>query len=53
MADEQYRWLDREPRSVCCAGSRWKPSTPGTRDQVDRLAEALGALAAEPRPSQR
>ncbi|WP_326785902.1 hypothetical protein [Streptomyces sp. NBC_00151] len=51
MADEQYRWLDRDAAERLLNGEPPKAVDPGTRDQVDRLAAALGALAAEPEPT--
>ncbi|MET9892821.1 hypothetical protein ABZZ47_21920 [Streptomyces sp. NPDC006465] len=51
MADEQYRWLDRDASERLLRGEPLEAVDAGTRDQVDRLAEALGALAAEPRLS--
>ena len=51
MADEQYRWLDRDAAERLLRGEPLEAVDAGTRDQVDRLAEALGALAAEPRLS--
>ncbi|MET9408375.1 hypothetical protein ABZX90_21800 [Streptomyces sp. NPDC002935] len=48
MADEQYRWLDRDAVERLLRGEPLEAVDAGTRDQVDRLAEALGALAAEP-----
>ncbi|WP_392963685.1 hypothetical protein [Streptomyces sp. LN245] len=51
MADEQYRWLDRDAAERLLNGEPPKAVDPGTRDQVDRLAAALGALAAAPEPT--
>ncbi|KAB1988625.1 hypothetical protein [Streptomyces triticiradicis] len=51
MADEQYRWLDRDAAERLLNGEPLEAVDPGTRDQVDRLTEALGALAAVPDPS--
>jgi hypothetical protein len=48
MADEQYRWLDRDAAERLLRGEPLEAVDAGTRDQVDRLAEALAALAAEP-----
>ncbi|MGW3666841.1 hypothetical protein [Streptomyces sp. NPDC005141] len=48
MADEQYRWLDRDASERLLRGEPLEAVDAGTREQVDRLAEALGALAAEP-----
>ncbi|MGW0186159.1 hypothetical protein ACWDV7_10455 [Streptomyces sp. NPDC003362] len=51
MADEQYPWLDRETVERLLSGE-----SPGTADadarvQAERLAQALGALAATPPPT--
>jgi hypothetical protein len=51
MADEQYRWLDRDAAERLLRGEPLEAVDAGTREQVDRLAEALGALAAEPKLS--
>ncbi|MFB7245257.1 hypothetical protein CW362_16225 [Streptomyces populi] len=51
MADEQYGWLDRDAAERLLNGEPLEAVDPGTRDQVDRLTEALGALAAGPEPS--
>ncbi|MGX1132694.1 hypothetical protein RKD49_004884 [Streptomyces glaucescens] len=51
MADEQYPWLDRETVERLLSGE--SPGTAGAdaRIQAERLAEALGALAATPPPT--
>ncbi|WP_406474136.1 hypothetical protein [Streptomyces sp. NBC_01615] len=47
MADEQYRWLDRDAAERLLRGEPLEAVDADTRDQADRLADALGALAAE------
>jgi hypothetical protein len=47
MADEQYRWLDRETAERLLRGESLEAVDAATRDQAERLAKALGALAAE------
>ncbi|WP_192583348.1 hypothetical protein [Streptomyces albicerus] len=54
MADEQYRWLDRDAAERLLRGEPLETVDADTRDQADRLAEALdalGALTAEPAPT--
>lgn len=51
MADEQYKWLDRDAAERLLNGEPLEAVDPGTRDQVDRLAAALGALTAGPQPT--
>ncbi|MGW1063299.1 hypothetical protein ACWD4F_02070 [Streptomyces aureus] len=51
MADEQYRWLDRDAAERLLNGEPLETVDPGSRDQVDRLTAALGALAAGPEPT--
>ncbi|MET7855511.1 hypothetical protein ABZT48_47090 [Streptomyces avermitilis] len=51
MADEQYRWLDRDAAERLLRGESLEAVDADTREQVERLAEALGALAAEPLPN--
>jgi hypothetical protein len=48
MADEQYKWLDRDAAERLLRGEPLEFVDAETRDQADRLAEALGVLAAEP-----
>ncbi|MFF3616891.1 hypothetical protein [Streptomyces sp. NPDC002580] len=48
MADEQYRWLDRDAAERLLRGEPLEAVDAGTRAQVDRLAETLAALAVEP-----
>ncbi|MFE2303078.1 hypothetical protein ACFXAW_33345 [Streptomyces sp. NPDC059445] len=51
MADEQYRWLDRDAAERLLNGEPLEVVDPGTRDRVDRLTAALGALTAQPEPT--
>ncbi|MFF1766036.1 hypothetical protein [Streptomyces sp. NPDC058249] len=48
MADEQYRWLDRDAAERLLRGEPLEAVDADTREQADRLADALGALAAAP-----
>ncbi|MFI6487451.1 hypothetical protein [Streptomyces sp. NPDC050564] len=48
MADEQYRWLDRDAAERLLRGEPLEAVDADTREQADRLADALGALAAGP-----
>ncbi|MGX1545858.1 hypothetical protein [Streptomyces adustus] len=46
MADEQYRWLDREAAERLLRGEPLAPAVDATvRDRAGRLAETLGALS--------
>ncbi|MER5601995.1 hypothetical protein ABT085_33535, partial [Streptomyces sp. NPDC002265] len=46
MADEQYRWLDRETAERLLRGEPPAPAVDATaRDRAGQLAEALGALS--------
>ncbi|MEU7579475.1 hypothetical protein AB0B50_17925 [Streptomyces sp. NPDC041068] len=47
MADEQYKWLDRDAAERLLRGEPLEGVDPHVRAQSDRLAQALGALAAE------
>ncbi|WNM29787.1 hypothetical protein RKE30_04920 [Streptomyces sp. Li-HN-5-11] len=51
MADEQYRWLDRETTERLLRGESLDTVDPIARDQAERLAEALSALSAAPSPA--
>ncbi|MEV8549500.1 hypothetical protein AB0L04_06640 [Streptomyces glaucescens] len=51
MADEQYRWLDRETAERLLRGESPDAVDPAARQQAERLAEALGALSATPPPT--
>ncbi|MGW2489629.1 hypothetical protein ACWCV9_20770 [Streptomyces sp. NPDC001606] len=46
MADEQYRWLNRETAERLLRGEPLEAVDPRARDQAERLSEALGALSA-------
>ncbi|MGW1541167.1 hypothetical protein ACWCPM_13170 [Streptomyces sp. NPDC002309] len=48
MADEQYRWLDRETAERLLSGEPLDAAANVTRRQADRLAGTLGALSPEP-----
>jgi len=48
MADEQYRWLDRETAERLLRGESPDAVDPAARDQAEQLAEALGALSTTP-----
>ncbi|CAL9443237.1 hypothetical protein [Streptomyces sp. enrichment culture] len=50
MADEQNGWLDRETAERLLTGEPSGVADPVARDQAERLADALGALAAPPPP---
>lgn len=51
MADEQDRWLDRETAEILLRGESLEAVDPAARHRAERLAEALGALAAAPAPT--
>ncbi|MFI1162373.1 extensin [Streptomyces sp. NPDC020801] len=48
MADEQYRWLDRDTAERLLRGEPLDNVDPTVRDQAERLAQTLKALSAEP-----
>ncbi|GAB2466460.1 hypothetical protein [Streptomyces incanus] len=48
MADEQYRWLNRETAERLLSGESPEAADPADRDQAERLLSALGALSAPP-----
>ncbi|MFJ4535759.1 hypothetical protein ACIP39_07275 [Streptomyces tibetensis] len=48
MADEQYRWLDRETAERLLSGEPPGAVEGAGREQAEHLAEALGALSAVP-----
>ncbi|MEU1198292.1 hypothetical protein ABZ446_18925 [Streptomyces sp. NPDC005813] len=50
MADEQYRWLDREAAERLLRGEPLEAVDADCRDQAERLADALGALSAGSMP---
>lgn len=51
MADEQYRWLDADAAERLLRGEPLEAVDEDIREQVERLAGVLSALAAEPVPS--
>ncbi|SDC72038.1 hypothetical protein [Streptomyces prasinopilosus] len=51
MADEQYRWLNRETAERLLNGESPEAAGPAGNDQAERLARALGALSAPPPPA--
>ena len=51
MADEQYRWLDRETAEALLRGESLEAVDATARDQAERLAKTLESLTAEPPPS--
>ncbi|MEV6170947.1 hypothetical protein AB0L99_22280 [Streptomyces sp. NPDC051954] len=51
MADEQYRWLDRETAELLLSGESLEAVDPAARDRAARLTETLGALSAAPPPT--
>ncbi|MFJ7332040.1 hypothetical protein ACIQUU_02125 [Streptomyces sp. NPDC101116] len=48
MADEQYRWLDRETAERLLSGEPLGAVEGAGREQAEHLAETLGALSATP-----
>ncbi|MGW6640878.1 hypothetical protein [Streptomyces iakyrus] len=48
MADEQYRWLDRETAERLLSGEPPEAVEGAGRDQAEHLARTLGALSAKP-----
>ncbi|MFJ9751775.1 hypothetical protein [Streptomyces chartreusis] len=48
MADEQYKWLDRETAERLLRGESLEAVDAADRDQAERLAKTLEALTAEP-----
>lgn len=48
MADEQYRWLDRETAELLLSGEPLGAVEGAGRDQAEHLARTLGALSATP-----
>lgn len=48
MADEQYRWLDRETAERLLRGESLEAVDAAHRDQAEQLAKTLEALTAEP-----
>ncbi|AZM55070.1 hypothetical protein DMA15_22930 [Streptomyces sp. WAC 01529] len=51
MADEQDKWLDRDAAERLLRGEPLEGVDPHARAQADRLAQALGALAATDGPA--
>ncbi|MET8566252.1 hypothetical protein ABZV75_38955 [Streptomyces flaveolus] len=51
MADEQYKWLNRETAERLLRGESLEVVDPSVRDQAERLSRALGALSAEAAPA--
>jgi hypothetical protein len=47
MADEQYKWLNRETAERLLRGESLQAVDASARDQAERLSRALGALSAE------
>jgi hypothetical protein len=48
MADEQYRWLDRETAERLLRGESLEAVDAADRDQAERLAKTLESLTVEP-----
>ncbi|MFI8891009.1 hypothetical protein [Streptomyces paradoxus] len=48
MADEQYRWLDRETAERLLSGEPPEAVDGAGREQAEQLARTLGALSAQP-----
>ncbi|GAA5027925.1 hypothetical protein [Streptomyces siamensis] len=51
MADEQYRWLDREAAERLLRGEPLEAVDADSRAQAERLADALGGLSAGSAPN--
>ncbi|WP_409470079.1 hypothetical protein [Streptomyces sp. HC307] len=51
MADEQYRWLDRDTAERLLSGEPLDAVDAAAGDQAARLAETLGALSVKPAPA--
>ncbi|MEV5384224.1 hypothetical protein [Streptomyces sp. NPDC052721] len=51
MADEQYKWLNRETAERLLRGESLEAVDPSARDQAERLSRTLGALSAEAAPA--
>ncbi|WP_406122905.1 hypothetical protein [Streptomyces sp. NBC_00989] len=47
MADEDYRWLDRETAERLLHGESVEAVDPAAREQAERLAKTLGALSVD------
>ncbi|MEU1533288.1 hypothetical protein [Streptomyces fagopyri] len=50
MADEDYRWLDREAAERLLSGEPLEAVDADTKERGERLAEALASLVAKPAP---
>ncbi|MFF2998383.1 hypothetical protein ACFVTC_28100 [Streptomyces sp. NPDC057950] len=50
MADEDYRWLDREAAERLLRGELLETVDAGTKERVERLTEVLASLVAKPAP---
>ncbi|MDF3149711.1 hypothetical protein PBV88_53320, partial [Streptomyces sp. T21Q-yed] len=48
MADEQYRWLDRETAERLLRGESLEAVDAADRDQAEQLAKTLESLTVEP-----
>jgi hypothetical protein len=48
MADEQYRWLDRETAELLLRGESLETVDAAARDEAERLAKTLGELQPSP-----
>ncbi|MCS0604716.1 hypothetical protein NX794_26375 [Streptomyces sp. LP11] len=51
MADEQYRWLNRDTAERLLRGESLEAVDAPARDQAERLSGALGALSAQAAPA--
>ncbi|MEU3829890.1 hypothetical protein AB0F36_31930 [Streptomyces sp. NPDC029080] len=51
MADEQYKWLNRETAERLLRGESLEAVDPSARDQAEHLSQALGALSAQAAPA--
>ncbi|MEU6145497.1 hypothetical protein ABZ848_34760 [Streptomyces sp. NPDC047081] len=51
MADEQYRWLNRETAEALLRGESLEAVDATARDQAERLAKTLESLTSQPSPS--
>ncbi|MEV8017677.1 hypothetical protein AB0O76_15325 [Streptomyces sp. NPDC086554] len=49
MADEDYRWLDRDAAERLLSGESFDGADHHTREQAERLAKTLGSLTADER----
>ncbi|MGW7821239.1 hypothetical protein ACWGLF_24605 [Streptomyces puniciscabiei] len=51
MADEQYKWLNRETAERLLRGESLEAVDASARDQAERLSRALGALTSQTAPA--